>query len=317
MLNIHSTLFFTGLLFLMTSCATNTPLQDQENKQQSAQTFRISDGIEVALIPPRNFVITQEHYGFIQPETFSRIRVSEKEFTYSNYLAQLSKENLLKNQLQLIKKEQVNLKGAVCTLFTLRQNIAGVYFEKLWLVSGDNLSSVQVEASYPESASYQLKSAIKTSLLSLSVATNQNLRLYTGLPFTFSQTPNFKLKKRYANSIVLLPLDSVDTKESVVISTGKINQEVESLKMLSDHFLKKGKHHKKVEILNSKMIKIDKIPALAATAYVELNQTPTFVYQILSYQQGKFLLLQAQTPKQNKKHFKASVDKLMEHFVFK
>ena len=315
MLNTNTFLFFACLLFLVTSCS--APISQIIEEPTPSQTFRISDGIEVTLTPPRNFNITPEHYGFSQAENFSRIRISEKEISYNSYIANLNKENLLKNKLQLIKKEQVNLKGAICSLLTLRENIAGVYFEKLWLISGDELSSIQVEASYPEGASNTLKNAMKKSLLSISVATKQDLRLYTGLPFKFSQTPNFLIKQRYANSIVLLPLEYSDTNESVVISHGKINQEIDSLKVLSDHFLKKNEHYKNVEILTNQMIKIDNIPALATTAYAELNNNTVFLRQILSYQQSKFLLIQAQTLKQNKKEFNLKLNKLIENFLFK
>lgn len=314
MLNTKTLLFFACLLFLVSSCS--APISQVEEPTPS-QTFRISDGIEITLTPPKNFNITPEHYGFAQAENFSRIRISEKEISYNNYIANLNKENLLKNKLQLIKKEQVNLKGAICTLLTLRENIAGVYFEKLWLISGDELSSIQVEASYPEGTSNILKSAMKKSLLSISVATKQDLRLYTGLPFKFSHTPNFVIKQRYANSIVLLPLEYSDTNESVVVSHGKLNQEIDSLKVLSDHFLKKNEHYKNVEILTNQMTKIDNIPALATTAYAELNNKTVFLHQILSYQQSKFLLIQAQTPKQNKKEFNLKLDKLIENFLFK
>jgi hypothetical protein len=312
--NIQSIIFYTLLSFSLTSCTSNDLIADE---QPSAQIFRISNGLEVALTPPKNFNITQEHYGFIQPESFSRISLSEKEFAYNTYIETLTKENLIKNKLQLVKKEQVEISGAICSLLTLRQNIAGVYFEKMWLISGDNLSSIQVEASYPEGAPKKLKNAIKTSLLSLAVATDLNLRLYTGLPFQFSKTPNFSIKKRYANSIVLLPLGSVDTKESITVSHGKVNGNIEDVKVLSDHFLKGGKHFTEVEILKTEIIEIDNIPALATTAYTELNNEPTFVYQILSYQKNKFLLIQGQTPKQEKTEFKMSIDKLLEHFSFK
>ncbi|MGB1197748.1 MAG: hypothetical protein ACPG46_01795 [Thalassotalea sp.] len=315
MLNINTTLFFTCLLFLITSCSTTTPILKKQ--QISTQTFRISDGVEVTLAPPKNFKISQEHYGFIQPESFSRIGIFEKEFSYTSYIAKLSKENLLKNQLQLIKQEQINIKGAACSLLTLRQNIAGVYFEKIWLISGDNLSSIKVEASYPEGAPNALKKAIKTSLLSLSVATKLNLRLYTGLPFILPKTPGFTVKQRYKNSIVLLPLGSTDPKESIVISHGTLNQEIESLKVLSDHFLKQNKHYKNIEILKNQMTKIDNIPALAATAYAELNDTPIFIKQLVSYQQGKFLLIQGQTPKQNKEKFNLSLNEIETNFSFK
>ena len=65
------------------------------------------------------------------------------------------------------------------------------------------------------------------------------------------------------------------------------------------------------------MIKVDNIPALATTAYVDINEKPSFVYQILSYQKEKFLLIQSQTTKANKNVLKANVDELLKQFQFK
>ena len=309
-----NTLALASSLILLSACSSTS---DELKEINSPQIFRISDGIEVALIAPIGFNITQEHYGFAQAESFSRIKISEVESPLANYLSSLTKENLLKNKLQLRNSEQINVSGALCTLMTLRQNIAGTYFEKLWLIAGDNLSSIQVEASYPEGANSQLKQAIKNSLLSLSVATEQTNRLYTGLPFMFTNTPEYKVKQRYANSIVLLPLEKTDRQESVVVSHGVTKQPIENIKQLSEHFLKKGKHYKNVEILKNEMIKINEIPALLTTAYVDLNEKPSFVYQVTSYQKEKFLLLQGQSPKENKTQFKNKIDELLKHFKFK
>lgn len=309
-----NTLALASSLILLSACSSTS---DELKEINSPQIFRISDGIEVALIAPIGFNITQEHYGFAQAESFSRIKISEVESPLANYLPSLTKENLLKNKLQLTNSEQINVSGALCTLMTLRQNIAGTYFEKLWLIAGDNLSSIQVEASYPEGANSQLKQAIKNSLLSLSVATEQTNRLYTGLPFMFTNTPEYKVKQRYANSIVLLPLEKTDSQESIVVSHGVTKQPIENIKQLSEHFLKKGKHYKNVEILKNEMIKINEISALLTTAYVDLNEKPSFVYQVTSYQKEKFLLLQGQTPKENKTQFKNKIDELLKHLKFK
>ncbi len=310
---LNSLALASSMLFLCACSSTS----DEIKENNSPQLFRISEGIEVGLIAPSGFRITQEHYGFSQPESFSRIRISEVEAPFTGYITSLTKENLLKNKLKLINKEQIEVGGALCTLMTLRQNIAGTYFEKLWLIAGDKLSSIQLEASYPEGASKQHKLAIKESLLSLSVATQDNLRVYTGLPFEFSDTPSFKLKQRYANSIVLLPIENKSEVESVVVSHGKTKEPIEEIKTLSDHFIKNSKHYKNVEILKNEMIKINNIPALATTAYAQLKEEPVFIYQILSYQKEKFLLVQSQSEKKDKKTFKTNVDNLIQHFKFK
>lgn len=314
MIGIFKIAFLSLLIFLIASCS------NEENSQEtlnSEQIFQISDGLEVSLIAPSGYKLTAEHYGFVQPESFSRIRISEKETPYIPYTNNLTKEYLLKNQLQLINNEKIDIHGAICTLLTLRQNIAGTYFEKLWLIAGDNLSSVKIEASYPEGASNKHKTAIKNSLLTLNVVTDKSKRIFVGLPFLLKNTPGFRIKKRFANSILLLPLSDKDLISSVVISHGITKQSVEDIQTLSEHFLKNSKHFKNVQILNNQMIKLNKIPALATIASVEINKLPTQIYQILSYQKDRFLLIQGQSSVKDSDHLKSKIDELLKYFEFR
>lgn len=309
-----------AIVLLQSGCKTienKKQAEPESSTQKSFQTFQVSHGMEVSIAAPTGFNITQEHYGFVQPESFSRIKISEKEIPFSTYIANLSKENLLKSQLQLIKQEQVTVHDALCTLFTLRQNIAGTYFEKLWMLSGDNLSTLQIEASYPEGANHQLKQAIKDSLLNFSVATQQKHRIFTGLPFMLTATPEFKIKQRYTNSVVLTPLEESSNKESIVISHGATQSETDDIQQLSEHFLNNSKSYKKISIIQNKMIKLDNIPALATTAEVELNGQPSFIYQVLSYQKKRFLLIQGQVNNSEKNTFNTRFNNLLTYFKFK
>ena len=301
--------------FVLTAACTNE--ENDTTNTNSPQIFQISDGLQVSLIAPNDFNITTEHYGFAQAESFSRIRISEKEHPYIPYVKSLSKENLLKNKLQLVKQEQIDISGAVCSLFTLRQNIAGTYFEKLWLVSGDDLSSILIEASYPEGSNKTHKEAIKQSLLTLSVAADKSKRIFAGLPFMLTDTGDFKIKQRFINSILLVPVESNNSSTSIVISHGKTEKPVESIQTLSEHFLNNSKHHKKVDILTNEMIKLDAIPALATTANAEINQLEAQVYQVVSYQKERFLLVQAQSSREKSKELKQDVDNILTHFKFK
>lgn len=314
MIKVLKYTLLTGLFLLNIGCAT----EDNESENtNSPQTFQISDGLEVSLIAPNDFDLTQEHYGFAQAESFSRIRIEEKELPYVPYTKSLTKENLLKNKLQLIKQEQIDLHGSICTLLTLRQNIAGTYFEKLWLIAGDELSSIQIEASYPEGSNPKHRLAIKESLLSLSVATDKNRRIYTGLPFLLKATPGFRIKKRFSNSVLLLLIADQDPAISVVISHGTTKQPVENIQTLSEHFINNSKHYKNVDILTNEMIKLNDIPALATKINVDINELPVQVYQIVSYQKERFLLIQAQSPRKKNSKLQAQVDELLTHFEFR
>lgn len=307
-----STLALATSLSFLGACSSTS---DQHNTEPLAQTFRISQGMEVRLEVPEGFKLTQEHYGFVQPETFSRIKINEIEIPYDTYLMQLSPENLLKNQLQLLSTEQVVVNDANCTLFTLRQVIAGTYYEKLWLIAGDKLSSLRIEASYPESSKSSHKNAIKQSLFSTAVQTNDSDRLYTGLPFLFTNTENFKLVQRSLNSVVLNSENF--TGANVVVSHGKLAKEIDNVESLSAHFLENSKSLNDVEVIKSRPVKIDGIPAFSTEAYANKNDQAAWVYQVTSTQKGKFLLIQALSNKDDKHAFAKDLELLINQFKFR
>ncbi|WP_372768535.1 hypothetical protein [Pseudoalteromonas sp.] len=288
---------------------------DQYNSERLTQTFRISQGMEIQLEKPVGFKLTQEHYGFVQPETFSRIKINEIEVPFDTYLTQLTAENLLKSQYQLLDSEQVVVNGANCTLLTLRQIIAGTYYEKLWLIAGDKLSSLHIEASYPESSNKQHKAAIKQSLFSTAVQTNDSARLYTGLPFLFTHTDNFKLVQRSLNSVVLSSENFPGA--NVVVSHGKLAKEVDSVETLSTHFLENSQSLNDVEIIKNSTVKINGIPALSTEAYTNKDDQAAWVYQITSTQKGKFLLIQALSKKDDRHAFAKDLELLINQFKFR
>ena len=129
--------------------------------------------------------------------------------------------------------------------------------------------------------------------------------------------PGFTLKKRYSNSVLLLPVNYTGLDKSLVISHGATKNAVETIQQLSDYFLKKGERFKNVEIVDNEMIKLNAIPALKTVANVEHEEKPTWFYQVVSYQKQRFLLVQAHAPLEDSTDFAASVDELLKHFEFK
>lgn len=306
------TLAIAAFITVLSGC---TSTSDQQYKASSPQTFVVSQGLEVQLTAPLGFKLTKEHYGFVQEETFSRIKIQEVEIPYTIYVATLTKESLLREQLQLAKTEQVEIKGAKCLLLTLRRLIAGTYYEELWLISGDKLSSLKIKASYPEGSSLNHKQAIKQSLLSMSVNTENSLRVYTGLPFLVKPTSNLKLTQRSLNSVVFLPLNINNA--SIVISHGRLSQDIESTESLSEHLLKQSKSFSDVEVKHHKPIKLDNIPAIVSEASAVKNGKQVWISQITSSQNGKFLLIQGLSKTSDKQLLNKKFEEVIHNFKFK
>ncbi len=288
----------------------------QQLPQPNYQAFQLSPGLAAAMLPPAGFRITPEHYGFVQPETFTRIKIQEIETPYSAYNEQITTASLAKLQLALLDDKEVEISGAKCRLLTLQQNIAGIYYTKLWLLAGDELSSIQVEASFPQSASNSHKEQIIKAIESLTVKTNQKQRVYTGLPFAFTKLGNFKALERFSNSLVLTLPNDANEWNRVVVSHGTTKEKISDLEKLSEHFLSRDKTFEKVEILNHKATTVDKIPALESFAYMHKEGQDFWVYQIVSVQETRFLLLQGIAPKKEKERFKEELNALISGLHF-
>lgn len=299
------------LLLTLSGCQTSKQPLDDANYQ----TFRISSGILASIKPPSGFQVTAEHYGFVQPESFSRIKIEEIEIGRELYLAQLTKENLLQNKLILINKDLIEVSGSSCDLLTLRQEIAGVFYEKVWLISGDALSSVKVEASYPQGTSNIQKDRILNSLKSIYIETDIKQRIFTGLPFTLTNFHDYKATQRFTNSLVLEPVVN-DAKTSVVISHGSLENEPEKISQLSDHFLN-NQQLKNVEKTAHEFTKINNTPAFSTQAYATINKRAVWIYQITASLKNKFLLIQGVTDKDNREQFEKEFALLIKDFKFK
>lgn len=302
----------------LTACSSNRNLESNAPLTETGQPqrFILNDGLQVSLIPPAGFMLSPEHYGFTQPESFSRIKVYEVEAPYKSYTSRITKESMAESKLQWVEQKDVEVANAVCKLTVLKQGIAGTIFDKQLLICGDELSSVVVEASYPESAGKQHRQAIFESIVSLNVNADNKLRLFTGLPFKLSETPGFKITKRFTNSIVLEPTGVNALVSTVVISHG--SAEASSVDELAVHLLTKDYSPEDIQILSSEQLKLDGIPALAIKAHATLGDDKVnSIEQVLCYQKGRFLLVHGQFEIEDEHIQKRNFRKLLTGFSFK
>lgn len=312
-------LFLVTISICLPSCIATPEQETTENDsvatKAQAQRFMLSDGLHVSLVPPNGFTLTPEHYGFVQPESFSRIKVYEIEVPYQDYLLGINQESLAHQKMQLVQNKAIQVQNAVCKLISVKQAIAGTVFDKEMLICGDELSSIGVEASYPESATTAHKQTIYQSITSLSVKTDKQLRLFTGLPFTFTDTPDYKITTRFRNSIVMQPLSDNSGKSTLVISHG-ISKD-RTTQQLAAHLISKNTLPDDIDILTNEQTALDNIPALTTTAYVNIEGDTYYMKQILSYQNDRFLLVQTRVPIAAQAGTNRTLNSLLEHFVFK
>lgn len=307
------------VLLACNSTMKTKPIDNEVVQESSPQRFILSDGLQISLTPPAGFSLTTEHFGFTQAETFSRIKVYEVEIPYKEYLPSLSAEKLALYKMQLVKQEDITIANAICHISEVKQAIAGTVFDKKFLVCGDELSSVVVESSYPESAPKKQKEAIEDTITSLSVKADNNLRVFTGLPFYLKQTPGYKITKRFRNSIVLEPLanqSNYENNESTIVISHGVSENTSS-EQLSAHFLSKVTNEGLIEISNRKSIKIGGIPALESTAYIQENDKKYWFKQVVSYQENRFLLIQGRAREGEAGEFERVFEELLSNFEFR
>ena len=245
----------------------------------------------------------------------------EVEAPYKTYTTRITKETMAENKLQWVEQKDVEVANAVCKLTVLKQAIAGTVFDKQLLICGDNLSSVVVETSYPESANKIHRQAIFDSMTSLNVNTDENLRIFTGLPFKLNATPGFKITKRFANSIVLQSLEDNSKENSsdesvVVISHG--TTDATSIDELAINLITKGYSPESIGILTNGASKLDGVPALTTVASAKIENNPkNHIKQVLSYQSGRFLLIQARAQNDSKVMKEQGLAGIIDNFRFK
>ncbi|WP_462159418.1 hypothetical protein [Pseudoalteromonas sp. GB56] len=115
---------------------------------QASQSFNLNEGTDVTLTPPESFLIAPDFLGFQNTVQRSKIEVSELILPFSTIEDTFSKQTLAPLKLELLSKESITYNAKPAYLFTLRQPVNGIYFKKLWLLYGDEISTVRLTASF-------------------------------------------------------------------------------------------------------------------------------------------------------------------------
>ncbi len=101
----------------------------------------------------------------------------------------------------------------------------------------------------------------------------------------------------------------------MVISHGA--SENTTINPLAELLISSGTSPEDIEILANEAAKLDKISALATTAYVNVAGETYWIKQVLTYQNNRFLLVQTRVPKADKTIANQKLENLLSHFKFK
>jgi len=295
------------LSFLVGCQATNKSLMNQ-------QRFQLSPGLDIKINVPVNYSIAPDFLGFENNDLISKIMVEEITSPLSVVTAQLNEQAFNKVQLEFINSENITIDSRQATFITLKQAINGVYFEKLWLLTGDELSSVKIAASYPESKRENTGQELKRSLLSTALKIDMQKRIFTGLPFTFNTNNYYQIAMRASNSIVL---KATEDNASIVFSHGKVHAKDENKESLSQFFIDSAKSLENIEVLSRDTIKVSGLPAQRVIAYGQKEGEDIWFSQTLVISGDKFTLIHAMSPKDKKITASDELDKLLKTFSFK
>jgi len=305
--NSKIVLFF--LFTLTAGCQLTT------KSQVNQQRFQLSKGLDIKIDVPNDYAIAADFLGFENRSTLSKITFEEIASPLPTIKETLTREVFEKIQLEYINEEEVNVDNIKAKLITLKQAINGVYFEKLWLITGDNLSTVRVTASYPESQKATIGEKLRASLLSTQLLLKIENRIFSGLPFELTTTLTYEITKRATNSIVLKD-SNIDS--TVVISHGKIdNKNKDDIEGLAQFFIDSTRSLSNVEILKRDSINIANLPAIRIQAYAKQNNNDLWFCQLLITHNEKFALIHTTSKKDNKEVAEKSLYKLLESLRFK
>ncbi|MEO2267246.1 hypothetical protein V1358_08035 [Pseudoalteromonas sp. YIC-656] len=289
--------FLIMLVLLLSAC------QSTQQSTPVAQSFKLNEGTDITITPPKGFVLAQEFLGFENTEQRAQIEVSELPLPLSLVNVTFSKEQLTTLKLTLESKQKVPYGNGEAWLFTLRQAINGLYYKKLWLLTGDEISTVRAVASYPESLENQLAAPMKQALLRSSYAPSMSERALLGLPFSFDTVDYFTISKRATNSVVLYGQND----ELITLSHGGLKKEKVEHKVLSDLFLKHSKALTDCKERSYTAISVDSIPATQITTHCLYKGAPRSINQVIVTNPGKFLLIQAVDNQQSSSEFEAKL----------
>lgn len=278
---------------------------------------------KISIIPPAGFEKATGFTGFQQIETFSTIKIQEYNQSITSLQKDMASANLLSKSTVTLSSEAIEISGQQGWLLSIKEKISNHKFHKWILLFGDQFSAVSVTASTPESGQTQLIASLKEALVNVIWERDAYTQLFKGLPFKFSQSKDLKFTRRTAKMVILTEKTTgskaIKLIPSLVIGSDINREEIIDIVAFSKNKLEQLKDYSNFEIQLETETKIDGIRAykILATAMHKPTEKPVNFYQILVFQQHKYLIIQGVTDPETSKIFLEQFDTISNSLVFK
>ncbi len=202
-------------------------------------------GTNVFLVPPTNFLLSQNFKGFQNPDDLnSMIMITEiPSAPVSEILQSFTKKNLKEKAMDLISKKEIKIAGYEGVLIYLEQTVNEVTFSKDILIYGDKTFTMLVNGVYLKE-NIELGKQIKESILSTVINKNLEVSPRESLSFEVDETVGeLKFKTAIGNAMLLnrdlkTPTESKD-KATLIIDKSYMQTDIEDPTLFCISRLKK------------------------------------------------------------------------------
>jgi hypothetical protein len=168
----------------------------------AADPIRIP-GTGVTLQPPAGFSLAEDYPGFQSAEQQASIMVTQMPAPVAEIRKAMTKENLATRGITLLSSKEETVGGREALLLQVAQSAAGKDYLKWMLVTGDPKETVMIVGTFPKSAGEEVGAAIRTALLTASLAAGAPSDPFEGLLFRITPTQALKIANRVSNMLIL------------------------------------------------------------------------------------------------------------------
>jgi hypothetical protein len=160
-------------------------------------------GTSVSLQPPAGFELAGDYPGFQSAEQQASIMVTQMPAPVAEIRKAMTKETLATRGMTLLSSKEETVGGREALLLNLAQSAAGIDYLKWMLVMGDPKETFMIVGTFPKSAGEEVGAAIRTALLSASLAAAAPSDPFEGLKFRITPTQALKIAGRVSNLLLL------------------------------------------------------------------------------------------------------------------
>ena len=168
-------------------------------------------GTSVSLQPPAGFELAGDYPGFQSAEQQASIMVTQMPAPVAEIRKAMTKETLATRGMTLLSSKEETVGGREALLLNLAQSAAGIDYLKWMLVMGDPKETFMIVGTFPKSAGEEVGAAIRTALLSASLAAAAPSDPFEGLKFRITPTQELKIAGRVSNLLLLTESGSPGT----------------------------------------------------------------------------------------------------------